>query len=82
MASVVSLSKSFLTECTAAPIPAIFPSQSCCDPAASWMSPLMTKRIAFEMILRATSQTPMGRTPGFLSRATKRQASRGARIEG
>ena len=71
MASVVSLSKSFLTECTAASIPAICPPQSCRDPAASWMSPLMTKKTVFEMILRATSQTPMGCTTGFLSRSTK-----------
>ena len=34
------------------------------------------------MILRATSQTPIGRIPGFLSRATRQQAKRGARIEG
>ena len=49
MASVLSFSKRFLTECTAASMPTICPPHSCRDPAASWMSPFMTKRIAFPL---------------------------------
>ena len=38
--------------------------------------------MVFEMILLATSQTPIGRTPGHLSKAIRRQARKGARPDG
>ena len=63
-------------------LPAICPPQSWQEPAASWISPLMTKRMALEVILLTTSQMPIGRTPGRLSRAINQQAKKGANVDG
>ena len=46
-------------------------------PAASMRSPLVANRTAFAMIRLGVSHIPMGLTPGHLSRAIRRQASRG-----
>ena len=46
------------------------------------MSPLVTERIAFTIILLTTSQMPIGRTPGFLSSAIRLQDVNGARPSG
>ena len=75
LASEFSSSNNCLTEWTAASIPATWPPQSWFEPAASWMSPLRTNKIAFDSILLGTSQTPMGLTPGFCrERSGDRQA--------
>ena len=56
---------------------AVWPAQSWVEPAASWISSLVTVSTALATILRTVSQIPIGRTPGFLLRATKRQAKSG-----
>ena len=70
-------SKAVLTACTAASIPEICPPHNWRHPEASWTSDLTTDSTALAMIRRAVSPMPMGRTPGLLSRAMRRQASRG-----
>ena len=52
------------------------------EPTASWMSILVTARVAFVMIRLAVSPIPIGRTPGFLLRAMRRQARKGVMREG
>ena len=76
-ASQSSELKAFLTACTAASIPDICPPQSCRHPDALWTSVLTTDSTALAMIRLAVSPMPMGRTPGVLSRAMRRQASSG-----
>ena len=46
------------------------------------MSPQVTDKMALVMIRRAVSQTPIGRTPGFLSSATRREARNDASPSG
>ena len=46
------------------------------------MSVLAMVRMALAMIRLAVSPMPIGRTPGFLLRAIRRQANRGAVMEG
>ena len=70
------------TAWTAASMPDICPAQSCIDPAASCMSCWVICNIALAMIRHATSPIPIGRTPGFLSRAMRRQAKSGAVVDG
>ena len=43
----------------------------------SMMSLLVTDRVALAMMRRGVSPMPIGLTPGFLSRAMRRQANRG-----
>ena len=45
-------------------------------PAASWMSSLMALAMVLPIIRLAVSPTPIGLTPGHLSRAMRRQATR------
>ena len=77
--SVFEFKNASLVAWTAASAPAICPAHSCRGPAASWMSPLVTSRMAMAIILLAVSNIPIGQTPGFLSSAIKRQARRGER---
>ena len=60
----------------AASVPPIWPAQSWTDPAVFCTSVLMTLRMAFAMMRLAVSQMPIGRTPGFLSKATSLHAIR------
>ena len=76
-ASQSSELKAFLTACTAASIPDICPPQSCRHLDAFWTSVFTTDSTALAMIRLAVSPMPMGRTPGVLSRAMRRQASSG-----
>ena len=62
---------------TAASVPAVWPAQSWVEPAASWISSLVTVSTALATILQTVSQIPIGRTPGFLLKAIKRQAKSG-----
>ena len=78
IASLLSDSKEDLAACKAASIPNICPPQSCIQPEASWISVLTMDRTALAIILRAVSPMPIGRTPGFLSRAMSLQAKKGA----
>ena len=81
-ASVSLPRKVSLITCMAASIPAIWPAQSCKDPVASCRSHLVTVGMALEIILQAVSHTPMGLTPGYLSRAISLHASRAERPRG
>ena len=76
-ASLSSELKAVLTACTTASILEICPPHSWKHPEASWTSALTTDSTALAMICCAMSPMPMGRTPGLLSRAMRRQASRG-----
>ena len=58
------------------------PEHVCNGPVASWISWLRTLAIALPMIRRATSPVPIGRTPGHLSSATRRQATNSFRPDG
>ena len=77
-ASVLDSWKCSLTECAAASQPAICPAHICKPPAVSRISSLTTTSAALAIILRAMSPMPIGLTPGHLSRAIKRFASKGA----
>ena len=70
-------SKAVLTACTAASMPEICPPHIWRQPEASCMSGFIPDSTAFAKIRRAVSPMPIGRTPGFLSRAISRQARRG-----
>ena len=59
--------------CTAASQQAKCPAHTCNGPAAAWMSSLIAVAIALPMIRRIVSPIPIGRTPGHLSRAMRRQ---------
>ena len=72
-------SKAALTVCTAASIPPICPPHIWRQPEASWMSGFTTDNTALAIIRRAVSPMPIGRTPGFLSRAMSRQARKAER---
>ena len=67
-------------------MPASCPSHNWREPAVSWMSLRITNRAAFETILRTTShthtQTPMGQTPGHLSKAISLQDTKEDKISG
>ena len=76
------LIESVCTAWTAASVPDSWPPQSCWEPTASWMSPLVILSTALAMIRLATSPIPMGRTPGFLLRAIRRQAMSGEMLLG
>ena len=76
MASVSGASKTWRIAWTAASQPDICPAHTWSGPAASWMSLLMTAAIAFPMIRRTVSPTPIGLTPGHLSKAMSRQATK------
>ena len=76
-ASFSSDSKAVRTACTAASIPEICPLHSWRHPEVSCTSGLAMKSIALAIIHLAVSPMPIGRTPGFLSRAIRWQASRG-----
>ena len=82
IASVSSFSYDVLVAWTAASMPEIWPAQSCVVPAASWMSPFIIIRTDLAIIILAVLPMPMGRTPGFLSRAIRRQATKGAMLSG
>ena len=56
----------------------LLPAHSCKAPAVSWMSNLITDRMALPILLRTFSPILIGRTPGHLSRATRRLAVSGA----
>ena len=72
-ASQPSLSKADLMAWTAASIPDICPPHIWRQPEACWISGLTTLRTALATILRAVSPIPIGRTPGHLSSAIRRQ---------
>ena len=74
-----SVSNAVLTACTAASIPAICPPHIWRQPEASWMSGFASDITALAIIRRPVSPMPIGRTPGFLSRAMSRQARKGER---
>ena len=76
-ASLPSDSKADRTVCTAASIPEICPPHNWTQPQASCTFVLTICSTALAMICLAVSPMPIGRTPGFLSRAIKRQARRG-----
>jgi len=73
-ASFSSDSKAARTACTAASIPEICPPHNWRQPDASCTSGLAMESIALAIILLAVSPMPIGRTPGCLSRAIRRQA--------
>ena len=77
IASFSSESKAVLTACTAASIPEICPPHIWRQPEASWMSGFTIDSTALAIIPRAVFPIPIGRTPGFLSRAISWQAKRG-----
>ena len=56
-------------------MPPGWPAQSWRDPAVCWISGFTTDRTALPKMRLATSQIPMGRTPGFLSRGISRHAA-------
>ena len=63
---------------TAASMPDISSPNIWTQPEASWMSGFITDSTTLAKICRcAVSPMPIGRTPGFLSRALSRQARRG-----
>ena len=72
-----SSSKQDLTACIAASTPEGCPAHNWREPAASRTSWRVMERTAFAMMRLTVSQIPMGRIPGFLSNATRRQARRG-----
>ena len=76
-ASVSSRSKVVLTVCTAASIPEICPPHIWRLPETSWMSGFTTHNTALAIIRCVVSPMPIGRIPGFLSRAISLQARRG-----
>ena len=76
-ASFSSDSKAVHTACTAASIPEICPPHSWRHPEISCTSGLAMFSIALAIILLAVSPMPIGRTPGFLAKAIRRQARRG-----
>ena len=59
---------------TAASQPPSWPAHSWVVPTACKMLGLMADSVTLPMILLRTSATPIGRTPGFLSRAMSLQA--------
>ena len=63
--------------CMAASHPYWCPAQTWREPAASCMSLLIAVAIALLMMRRAISPIPIGRTPGHLSSAMSRQATKG-----
>ena len=74
--SVCSSSNISFMECIAASAPDWRPVAICNGPAASWISFFITHPIHFPIILRITSPTPIGRTPGFLLRGISQHATR------
>ena len=74
MPSVFSASNTYLIAYTAASHPPSCPQQSWKGPAAFFTSSLTTVEIDLPMILLSTSQMPIGRTPGFLSKGINRHA--------
>ena len=76
-ASFSSDSKAARTACTAASIPDNCPLHSWRQPEASCTSDFVMESIALAIIRLAVSPMPLGRTPGFLSSAIRRQARRG-----
>ena len=75
-ASVCSSSKISFMECMAASATDWRPVAICNGSAASWISFLIAHPMHFPIILRITSPTPIGRTPGFLLRGISRHATR------
>ena len=73
---------SALIPCAAASMLSIFPAKGCLGPVASCRSLLVIRRAAFAMILLWVSAIPIGLTPGHLSSAIKREASRGEMLFG
>ena len=74
-----SVSKAVRTAWTAASIPESCPPQSWRHPVVFCTSGLVMERTALAIIRLAVSPMPIGCTPGFLSSAIRRQASRGAK---
>ena len=81
IASVSSSWKILDMAWTAASHPPGRPAQSCKLPALSMISGFTTETIAFPTICLRISPTPIGLTPGFLSRDIKRQAMYASRDE-
>ena len=75
-ASVCLSSKISFMECMAASAPDWRPVAIWNGPAGSWISFFITNSIHFPIILRITSPTPIGRTPGSLLRGISRHATR------
>ena len=73
-ASVSSFWKVDRTAWTAASVPEGCPAHSWCEPAASRTSHRTIDSTALAMIRLAVWHTPIGRTPGFLLMAMRRQA--------
>ena len=80
--SVPSSAKISLIEWTAASQPARWPAHNWRQPEASMTSCFTTRKTALAMIRLEVSPMPMGLTPGFLSRAIKRQFKRGCKASG
>ena len=80
--SVSSFWKIVCMACMAASHPVSWPAHSCREPAAVWMSALVTLRIAFPTIRQMVSHIPMGHTPGFFLRGISWQAMNVARPDG
>ena len=80
--SLSSLLKTSLMAWIATLLPHSCPAHSCMYPVARCISSLSIPRTAFPIILLTTSPTPIGRTPGFLSRAISLQAVKEDRPSG
>ena len=68
------VSNCFLRLCIACSIPHFLPRRSCCCLPKSFRSFSTQRSMVLPMIRLRTSSTPIGRTPGFLSRGIRRQA--------
>ena len=66
----------------AASAPAPWLAQVCSGPAAAFMASLSVHEIAFPHTLLKVSPTPIGLTPGFLSRGISRHATNGSMRKG
>ena len=78
-ASHDSSSKIAVMAWTAASAPASWPAHSFRGPAAFRTSAFVTAITAMPTIRRTTSQIPIGRTPGFLSKGINRQARKASK---
>ena len=76
IASAPSSSNRFLIVWIPASHAASCPTHSCLLPTTFRMSSRVTQRMALEMRRLSTSTTPIGLTPGHLSRAMRQQAVR------
>ena len=79
-ASVLSCRKKSHLASMAAYAPASWPTHTCKDPAASWISFFAIPIITFPTTRRITSLTSTGRILGFLFRGIKRFAKNASRV--